>query len=151
MELFSREMEGTIETVNYLKERLKPGDKVLRTHSDIKFLTLYGGIKTPRVSYSGDLEKLRSEVAEKGFAQTMKSYNIKYYVNVGRGDFKSLLPLYDEKYRPILKNRSNMIEQRNEDIGYVEAEMTYRIDENVLDDFLEVEKRIGDYWLYKIR
>lgn len=148
----NKELEGTEEVISYLEPRMDKKGKVLRTHSDIKFLTLYGGIKTPRVSYSNDLKKLNREIAKDGFANALKKYDIAYYVNIGKSNFMKLLPIIDKDLeKTLLPDRTALITRRAKNSSYLQNTLEGKTNGYSLREKFSLEKTIGDYTIYKLK
>lgn len=151
--ILKEELEGIKETANYIKETMGENEKILREEEDIKLLQLYG-VKNPQVyvPFKGeDLDKLRKELKSKNFSQVMKEHGVRYYVSVWSGNFNVFDNLFTEEKR----DRDEFSLRRRlilREIGQEQkSEEKVMEPEEDASEYFELERIIGNFYIYRVR
>ncbi len=158
--------EGFLETANYLKIVVKPNQRIIENGYGIREGIILLSFRSP-ASFS---ETIRSEIHDSGFTNTMNKYNVTYYVSEGESDFTDLLYLFEPISVSIIPTRSEHILYRISDeyrkkykdtqfvdlsSQIVKTKLLVNLDESNNkynpEQYFELEKVIGNYYIYKLK
>jgi len=157
-------VKGFSETVDFLKEIVKPNERIIGRGGRVNQGLILLSFRSPATF--GDT--IRSQINNFGFSETMKNYNVTYYVSEGKSDFRDLLYLFEPISQTLVPSRSEAILYRisgesMDKYGFQFVDLTDELTKTTIlvdfnqsfnkyrpDKYFELEKIIGDFYVYKI-
>jgi len=112
---------------NIISQHSEEGDKILRVTSRHKVFDLYTGIPSVQIAAITEtqtLNKLRNNIQEIGFYESMNKNNIKLMIAGNHENFQSLLYLFTDEINKTITDRSSLIRSDLDDnFEYYDAPM----------------------------
>lgn len=149
--ILSKKRGGTYEMSNYIQNNLAKKDKIIIVGHEAHVFAIYN--KTKTIYYTiRQREIILEEIQKNGFIETMRKYNVKYYMTVGYRDFKDILPWFDKKVDFYCNTKMGSIQS---EIGQKKCISQYKLERlyhmHKPYQYFELEKNLGDFYLYRIK
>ena len=148
--LLDRDIEGTYEMSVYLENNFNKSYVILANQDVTKIFTIYNNVKIDRDSYVTNSRILRDSIKYKGFAETFHQYNVRYYLSRGEGMFEDFTDLFTEDIDISSKTRKDLILDLLGQKKFYPIDIDKYFEEYRPDQYFKLEKKIGDWYLYKI-
>jgi len=158
---------GLEEAGVYLRDNLDEKINILYSDYKIYAITIFNSFHNPCQLDKG---KVRPLVREKGLQEILKKYNCTYYASIGESDFKNFLDYFIETSRTNKPSRTDLIllrtskkitdkynYQKSFDLTQEFSKTIYVTDVQKAQQqfnpkqYFELEKIIGDIYIYKLK
>lgn len=153
IDLLDRNIEGTHEMSEYLENNFNKSYIILANQETPKIFTIYNNVKIDRESNEKKSKILRDCIQNKGFVETFYQYNARYYLSQGEGHFKDFTYLFTEDIpadSDRYSRRTDLILDRLGQKKFYSFDIDKYYEEYRPDQYFKLEKKIGDWYLYKI-
>jgi hypothetical protein len=155
-------VSGLEEAGLYLRENLEKKVNILYDDYRLYGVTIFNSFHSPCL-LNPDL--VRSEVKEAGLKKTLEKYNCTYYISIGELDFSNLINYYTQvnyqnkisrtdliSYRTKQDSLDRSFDTRSElDNEFHSTDINEKIKKYNPEQYFELEKIIGDIYIYKLK
>ena len=149
IDFLDRNIEGTQEMSEYLENNFNKSYIILANQDTPKIFTIYNNVKIDRGSYAANPGILRDSIKNNGFVETFHQYNVGYYLSQGEGNFKDFTYLFTEDL-DLLRKRNDLILDILGQKKFYSIDIDKYFEKYRPDQYFKLEKKIGDWYLYKI-
>jgi hypothetical protein len=146
----------------YLRENLEKKVNILYDDYRLYGVTIFNSFHSPCL-LNPDL--VRPEVKEAGLKKTLEKYNCTYYISIGELDFSNLINYYTQvnyqnkisrtdliSYRTKQDSLDRSFDTRSElDNEFHSTDINEKIKKYNPEQYFELEKIIGDIYIYKLK